>query len=76
MEIGFSSYLNSLRIKRAKSLMDKKESSISDIAAACGFNDPLYFSKVFRKSEGISPREYISSIKADPAAEIMRKYLE
>ena len=76
METGFSAYLNSLRIKRAKSLMDKKEGAISDIATACGFNDPLYFSKVFKKSEGKSPREYINSIKSDPAAEIMRKYLE
>ena len=72
--IGFSAYLNSLRIKRAKALMDKKEGSISDIATACGFNDPLYFSKVFKKSEGISPREYVNSIKSDPAAEIIRKY--
>ena len=54
--------------------MDKKEGSISDIATACGFNDPLYFSKVFRKSEGISPREYVNSAKSDIAAEIIRKY--
>jgi AraC-like DNA-binding protein len=71
---GFSAYLNSLRIKRAKALMDKKEGSISDVATACGFNDPLYFSKVFRKSEGISPREYVNSAKSDIAAEIIRKY--
>ena len=76
MKIGFSSYLNELRIKRAKSLLEKKEGSVSDVAIACGFNDPLYFSKVFKKSEGISPREYINSIKDDPAAEIMRKYLD
>lgn len=32
--------------------------SVSQIAEACGFSDPLYFSRVFKKYFGVSPSEY------------------
>ena len=46
------------RIARAKSLLRFSSDSIESIALSCGFQDAGYFSKVFRKSEGISPKEY------------------
>ena len=36
---------------------------VSDIAYLCGYMDPLYFSKVFRKKMGLSPREYMQNAK-------------
>ena len=35
--------------------------TIADIAPLCGFSDPLYFSKMFRKKYGTAPRNYLES---------------
>ena len=57
------------RLDAAKRLLERPEAeggNISQIAFAVGFNDPLYFSKVFKKAFGVSPGEYrkgVSSIK-------------
>lgn len=48
------------RIAKAKSMLRFTGDSIESIALNCGFQDAGYFSKVFRKSEGISPKEYRS----------------
>lgn len=50
-------YLLNYRIDRAKELLERG-SSIKSTALSCGFENPLYFSKVFKASAGISPREY------------------
>lgn len=58
--VKFTEYLNDLRVSHATTLSDKKL-SISEISAKCGFSDPLYFSKVFKKITGKSPSEYTKS---------------
>ena len=50
-------YLNIRKINRAKELLTTSL-SIKEIAKACGFSDANYFSRVFQKSEGMSPGEY------------------
>lgn len=62
--LGFSRYLKSLRIKHAVFYMDQGVESVKNVALLCGFQDPLYFSKVFRDTVGLSPREYISRRRA------------
>lgn len=62
MGIGFSTYVQNLRVKRAIELMKERRFSIKSIASLCGYNDPLYFSKVFKKKTGISPAKYIKSL--------------
>ena len=62
-EIGFSAYVQNLRINRAIELMKHKEISVKAIAGFCGYNDPLYFSKVFKKKTGLSPKEYAKKIQ-------------
>ena len=58
-------FLNLIRIERAKERMRsaKERTSIQAIAQQCGFKDPLYFSRMFKKYEGISPKEYIQKAK-------------
>ena len=46
------------RMENAKSLLSGTDMSVSDISESLGFDDPLYFSRVFKKNTGISPREY------------------
>ena len=52
------SYLRTLRIKHAVTLMDFGVQSVKNVALLSGFSDPLYFSTVFKKQMGITPKEY------------------
>lgn len=53
------SYLGNLRIENAKLLMaHNPELTLRRVAAAVGFRDSYYFSKVFKAHEGISPSAY------------------
>jgi len=66
-------YLNRRRIARAKELLLISPLSIKEIAAKTGFEDPLYFSRVFQKQEGMSPFHYRQtgfrgSARANPGA--------
>ncbi len=59
--IGFSEYVTQGKISRAKGLLLEQDLKIYEIAERLGFESAFYFSKVFKKVEGISPREYIQS---------------
>ena len=50
--------LSKARIKHACLLLQQTSKSVSDVAYACGFNDPKYFSRCFKQSIGKSPTEY------------------
>lgn len=51
-------YILSLRMANAQSLLETSEYNISEIAAAVGYDNPLYFSRLFRRHVGVSPSEY------------------
>ncbi len=53
-------YLNSLRLQSAASMLrsDYSTSSIAEVANLCGFRNPLYFSRMFKKTYHVSPTEY------------------
>lgn len=53
-----SNYVLSRRITRAKQLIRFSDMTMDEIAAAVGMNDANYFSRAFRKIEGVSPTEY------------------
>ena len=57
---NFRDYLNKVRIAEAQRLLVNTDSTIVDIAANCGFNDQSYFTKVFKKATGMTPRQYRS----------------
>lgn len=51
-------YLNSYRIEKAAAKLLASDSSVTDIAYSCGFNDLSYFIKVFKDLKGISPKQF------------------
>ena len=56
-------YLMAKRIKNAKRLLMESDASIKEIAASVGYADQLYFSRIFKKNEGLSPLEYRKKLK-------------
>jgi AraC-like DNA-binding protein len=52
------SYLNHYRLSLAESMLLDGNDSISEIAYQVGITDPLYFSRLFKKTFGLSPKEY------------------
>lgn len=59
----FSNYLKHTRLKHAIFLMEQGLTSVKNIALLSGYNDPLYFSNVFKKEIGIPASEYIKQNK-------------
>ncbi|MGL6198179.1 MAG: PocR ligand-binding domain-containing protein [Lachnospiraceae bacterium] len=55
---SFKEYLNMVRVEESKRLLTNTDFSIIDIAIAVGFEDQSYFSKVFKKYTGITPKQY------------------
>lgn len=55
---SFKEYLNMVRIEESKRLLSNTDYSIIDIALATGFEDQSYFSKVFKKYTGLTPKQY------------------
>jgi len=52
-------YLNYCRVQEAaRMLEDRPEMSVTDVAYACGFSSSQYFSTVFRRFHGCTPRDY------------------
>lgn len=51
-------YLTNLRIQHAKELLNNRYLSINDVSSIVGYDNQLYFSRIFRKSTGMSPSEY------------------
>lgn len=55
---GFSEYLNKERIRHAAELLQQDILSVSEVCGAVGYTDQSYFSRVFKKLTGFTPREY------------------
>lgn len=55
---SFKEYLNMVRIEESKRLLANTDYTIIDIAIATGFEDQSYFSRVFKKYTGLTPRQY------------------
>ena len=53
-----TNYLVQLRITQSKRLLRFTDRSIEAVAQECGLNDANYFSRLFKKVEGITPGEY------------------
>lgn len=51
-------YILKLRLSNAQNLLENSNLSIAEIASAVGYENPLYFSRLFNKHIGVSPSEY------------------
>ena len=51
-------YLLTIRVNNAASLLETTDYSMAEISAIVGYEDPLYFSRLFRKLKGMSPSDY------------------
>ena len=56
--IGFKEYLNRVRIRQAKYLLQDSELCLKELVGQSGFNNYTYFFKVFKLLEGVTPVEY------------------
>ena len=59
----FNNYVTEVRINKAKHLLRTTYKSIKEVCFDTGFNSQPYFCMVFKKLEGMSPSEYIQSLR-------------
>lgn len=59
-EVGenFVEYLTKLRITQAKRMLLDPSNSIKQVCLSVGYGDPSYFSRIFKKYEGVTPTEF------------------
>jgi len=60
---SFISIVNLKKVANAKNKLFLTDASVKEIAYDLGFNDPLYFSRVFKRYSGISPKEFRIQVK-------------
>lgn len=52
-------FITSIRLKKASQALRQKTGNISEVAYDVGFNDPKYFSRIFKRRFGVSPRDFM-----------------
>ncbi|WP_430611414.1 response regulator transcription factor [Enterococcus sp. DIV0876] len=57
-EMSFNQYVNRVRIKQAQKLLLQTNQTVSEVGDAIGYNNTNYFSKMFKKLTGITPKEF------------------
>ena len=63
-------YILNTRIRNAQTLLETTDYSISVIASLVGYDNPMYFSRLFRKAKGMSPSKYRKIFREQFIAEI------
>lgn len=58
MKVTFTEYVTQKRMELAKKLLRQTEKPSGEIAGEIGYKDPHYFSFVFKKTQGVTPREF------------------
>jgi two-component system response regulator YesN len=56
--IGFLEYLTNYRIEKSKTLLADLKYKIYEVCFAVGYTDPHYFSKLFKKATGVTPKDF------------------
>lgn len=63
--MNLTSYIEGIRMEKAKQLLEGKALSITEVALDTGYSDSNYFSKVFKKYTGMPPRQYRENAQRD-----------
>ncbi len=61
---NFIEYVTNVRIEQAKQLLSSSRLSMKEICAQVGYADPNYFSRIFKKTVGVTPTEYKEGLRA------------
>ena len=61
-------YILSIRINNAVSLLETTDYNVTEISAIVGYENPLYFSRIFKKQKGVSPSEYRKMLQGEATA--------
>ncbi len=56
--VSLNDYINKVRVNKAKKLLVESNDMVYEIADKVGYSDPQYFSTVFKRITGVSPKEY------------------
>ncbi|MCX7748959.1 MAG: response regulator [Clostridia bacterium] len=66
-EVGqsFLEYVTMRRIEKARKLLGEKDARVQDVGEKVGYDNPCYFSRIFKKYTGMSPLEYKERINTD-----------
>jgi two-component system response regulator YesN len=64
-KVNFVEYITETKMAAAKDMMQRGEGRIYEISQKLGYDSAFYFSKVFKKVEGISPREFLQRIETE-----------
>ena len=56
--LSINEFIQNVRIKKATELLINSDMNVSEIAYETGFNDPYYFSRLFKKYHNMSPSDY------------------
>lgn len=56
--VNFISYVNYIKINKAKEMLENTDTPVLNVALDLGFEDCGYFIRVFKKSQGITPKKY------------------
>ncbi|MDR0708779.1 MAG: AraC family transcriptional regulator, partial [Spirochaetaceae bacterium] len=67
---SFIDYVTELRIENAEKLLRESKMNIKEVAFATGYQDPNYFSKIFRKVTGLSPTVYAADAKREDGGDV------
>lgn len=62
-------YILGIRITNAQNLLESTSYNICEIANIIGYDDPLYFSRLFKKQTGLSPSDYKKGKNCDEIIE-------
>jgi two-component system response regulator YesN len=73
---SFVEYITAARIAAVKAMLLKGEGPVYEIAEKLGYESAFYFSTVFKKAEGISPREFLRRHEIAPLDADLRKTVE
>ena len=60
---SYTEFITAVRIEKAKKMLTVTDMQVCDIAREVGYDDQNYFSRCFRKLEGVSPTKYRESFE-------------